>query len=395
MNKRQLVHALFRGAGLFIIFNFCATLSRMALEDDTLTYYVMGFWTARLPSQVNAVYAVIMFFSISAILTLHHDAMQEAYDQRHKSISAISFLLCYPYLYVQLSAFSVCVLLFPMSAPYYDLAYGYLSGIPSSMLVRCYVAAAIALPVLWATHIASCLSVLRRHRQRQRSKPTRKTLAFLGRLIGTVALFYLCSVCLIIVIPMLVTVARVFVLVWQSGLIFLLLALGLIAFAMLSLRTSWARRKVLKGLRRIAFQHHGSLSYHQETGLWELRTPQTIFVIRFLASPKKRSALYLHENGMLSQRKDFILMKHYVSVPYTFEASEEAKKILLICPCRGPVIATASETVPEDARHIQWLKPRKTDIPKHSDRHVEAGDRMHEYTVYHAKSFLSMLERIS
>ncbi|MBO5415010.1 MAG: hypothetical protein J6A83_00080 [Clostridia bacterium] len=147
-----------------------------------------------------------------------------------------------------------------------------------------------------------------------------------------------------------------------------------------------SRRRFMKGLKRVCRENkyrltnvkkiYSSLFFGQEGSNFTVEADGTAYTCKILGIPHRKTPIFLDEEGNATYTHRVLFVAEHIStLNYFFEAdkklNQESVKIIVVAPSDQKVYA-------DDGR---------------SRRKIELGDKVMDYRVYHASSFVNALER--
>ena len=383
-NRRKIMLAIGQAVMLYIVYAIVSALAFWNLQTDSFDRNIGDmFWSRKLYFQVAYVYGMIAFFSLASVFTLHDSALRERFSkvQPNSMIGSCVLLATDRLVWVRCALLGTIAALFNFFPPHYFFHAAFVMG---KETVEAWLWGAFSVILFVLVYLLAVLSTLnwwsmvsKKHVESKSGIP-----AFLFQLGYTSALWVLGGYLLAVVLPI---TSGFFKLVYRYLFLFLLVAV--IALLIYSLyrygNVMWQRRKLLRGLAHECKQQGLSfeLDGHPYLGLLYQTRPCTVtiqgnnakYVCQFVGGIQAKNPLYLHDNGNAEYTLFYIWWSHVITERYFFEASEDAKKILLVCPSRGKVFAKNDEAETE----------------------LYLSDRVMGYTLYTGQSFLNALRRKS
>lgn len=397
---------ILRGLLFYILVSLTSLGASKYFRSSMAGPNIQGFWNAPLYIIFGSIFSLLILFSLANTFASHHWQLKKEFLSQAKEMTSrkqcASFLLKNKAFQIEILTFSVFFCLCYAISPFCEeifLALGYLPLIKSA---RITIAVLIALPISLLMIFLSYLSILdwwkKLFGREEITEEKKPLLAFIGQCALRVALYCIGGVAVAFVIPMLAVLFRTMALFGASfGAFIFFLVLLCVLFLVLVLLPFWKRKKLLRKIKKLVKKQGGTVvrdRKKRQKDVWRITLQNKQIAFRCFSAPRRKSLLYFHENGLVSRCKDRILWNYIVSEQYAFEAEEGCKKILLVHPFCGHVIATAEEDIALKPMKLTFLRERKTSFKaivagKH---YLLSGDPMMEYTIYSAKGFLRILE---
>ena len=381
--KINIIISVIRALMLSVTLCISSTLASFNIQSSMFTRYVRDFWNIQLYNKVSFIYSLLIFFSIASVLCLYNISLKNTFVNRDKRSVKFFFILKNPLFWIEFAVIAAFFMAFSMLTPTVFLINGFLNDFSNFALktLLSILLTLISFLILYYLAYHSTLSWWESQTKEKGAPSVLKTvILFVVQYVVTATLWVICGVAVSIVTPMLFTTYKVI----GAFKIPLLIIIFILAITFATYRYAiiiYSRRKFIKKLRRVCIENGFTFSLHahpyrsafypDEGYHLLLKKEEKIISCRLISAPNKKTPLYLFENGYTTYEKNRIVYKHYISEKYFFDADGDTKKIIIVCPCRGKIF-----------------------IKNKTEEHlVDVGDRVMEYRLYHASSFINAIER--
>ena len=379
----NIIISVIRALMLSVTLCISSTLASFNIQSSMFTRYVRGFWNIQLYNKVSFIYSLFIFFSIASVLCLYNTSLKSAFVNRDKQSVKFFFIVKNPLFWIEFAVISAFSIVFSALTPIIFLTNGFFNNF-SNFALKTFLSILITLPsflILYYLAYHSTLSWWESQTKEKDAQSTLKTvILFVLQYVVTATLWVIGGMAVSIVTPMLFTTYKVI----GAFKIPLLIIIFILAITFATYRYAiiiYSRRKFIKKLRRVCKENGFTLSlyghpyrstFYPDDGYHLiLKNEEKVISCRFVSAPNKTTPLYLFENGYTTYEKNRILFKHYISEKYFFDADSDTKKVVIVCPCRGKIF-----------------------IKNETEEHlVDVGDRVMEYRLYNASSFINAIER--
>ncbi len=384
MKEKQfrMLRALGQAVVLYTLYAIVSFLACLLLQTDNFDRNLgNAFWTHRLYFQVSYFYSMITFFSLASVFSLYDSALQARFlEARPRSlIGACAFILTDRLFWVRCAVLGALAALFNVFPPHLFFRIAFAEGKETHVA---WLLGALSVLLFMLVYFLAVLSTVSWWGMISKKSFERKTgvLPFLFQLVYTTVLWLVGGYLMALIVPM---TSGFFKLVYRYFVGFLLVAVAaLLVYAVIRYGGAMRqRKKLIKQLSRecerqglsFAVEGHPYLGLLHQTQpcTVTIRDGKNVYVCRLVGGMQAKNSLYLREDGEAEYTRFYIWWSHVITERYFFEADAGAKKILLICPCRGRVFTTDGS----------------------AERELRSGDRTMGYAVYAGEDFLNALKR--
>lgn len=413
MNAKKLLFAVARAALFSLFFAGVYTVSAEILYNAMRRPVFDNFLLLATVYRARVIYSGLVFFSLTEIMVLRHAEYRALLrkdgtfpDSLCKLLRAVLKL---PVFWFEFAL--ICpILLLPLLPLQKDLLAGFFAFDTMALPLRRILAAFTTILFFGVIRLLGFLSILSQQKRSTQAPDSKrrftyweelsykekekrpqtwlKTAVYLLRLVGKMlfvsALWCLGAVALSAMLPIFITFHTVlsdFPFFWLTVL-GVLVDIWLLFRLFQILRIMFARKKFLKALRTVCKTQGFSIHVQGSPLLAPflpsanvtllLRSANRTFSCRLLCFPNKRKTpLYLDQNGIASFTRQWILFQTVSERTYFFDAPQGAEKILLFSPCRGNIFSKDGVT----------------------DHLLDQGETVYGYCVFNLTGFLNALKR--
>ncbi len=204
------------------------------------------------------------------------------------------------------------------------------------------------------------------------------------------------------------TVVALIDLLTVMGFIIAVLALVLLIFGILALNALRLRHRLLKRLKKLAFDNDYTLSEikrpYASLFVWQanecsftLTRGKKVFSCRLIGSFWQRAPMFFTSNKHAYYRHRLGTKNHHITLRSQFEYDFEGEgdKILILNPVPKNAFAASSTYTENPWYGHDNLTEKSLSTKKHADaeRRLEPGDRIWGYAIYNTTAFLGAIDR--
>lgn len=382
IKKKKLRAILLRIAhatGIYFIFFILNILCGENLRSKAFLRHVPEFWSLPLYCKVGFVFSLIMLFSLFSIFTLNDYSYKKRFfdraDTKMSFKDKCGFIITDRAFLIELTTVLFWVLILPLRVFWFDLMHGFYNSYLMLLVITPIVAV-----LIFAAHMATVNWWMRQKASKGYSFTQKSCLrTLIKQFAGTAIIYPISAFALSLVFPMLMTFWNIAKYLGIAIVVAIVLPIALIT-AFKKARFILSRKKLVKTLQKLSDQKKCSILeiknlYSSKQGFNLLvRKNNVFYCCKLVCAPKYKTPLYFHDDGCLRYTKGYTflgidLFYHEITTEYFFEG--EGKKILIVVPSTIQAISTDG----------------------HQERKLNIGDRLMEYTIHDAESFLGAIDR--
>jgi len=366
----QNIKSVFKAFAFYFLFTFVAFFSGEMMTTTAFGRNLHGFWDEELYCTVNFFYSLFAFFVFSELILKNNDTLKIAFagyieggKKQCSPLKKFKFIFTCIGFWIEIAVFSLLSLIFNNTSLFRDLRNGFpkFSVCVLGMETPFLLAATFSLKAL---AYFTTISIWQQNPQKLRTDVATLTIvrkeqkASISDYIGfsiapalkitLIAFFWgIGGSALSILIPMLVTFFTIINTAFLPVLIISAVFAMIVPF-IYWLKGCFARKRVIKRIQVIcsqkgyAFNYLGGIYFQKKTDEgyhFAIDTNEKIISCVFINVPKKKTALYINENGTASKEYQILFWKYVVTESYAFDCDDGVQKLLIVCPSSDKLFA--------------------------------------------------------